>query len=108
MEIYLLIFVLSVISCFIGFALECVRGNIEHLKNGRDPNAGAALFPNIPIVPCLYLLATWLMNRIILDSGFIVVIAYFCVASAIKAYQYKNLKHEFVQINAQKSRQHGA
>lgn len=98
MGIYLLIVVLSLVSCFIGFALHCVRGNITHLKNGREPNAGAALFPDIPMVPCFYVLAAWLMNKAFQNSGFVIVIAYFCIASGIKAFQYKKLKHELLML----------
>jgi hypothetical protein len=103
MGIYLLIVVLSVVSCFIGFALQCARDNITHLENGREPNAGAALFPDIPMVPCSYLLAAWLMNEVFQNSGFVIVISYFCIASGIKAFQYKKLKHELLLLKKQRS-----
>jgi hypothetical protein len=60
---YLIILFLSLVNCFIGFVLECIDGNIVHLKNGREPNAGACIFPAIPFLPAFWLLAMWGINR---------------------------------------------
>ncbi|MFL6659833.1 MAG: hypothetical protein ACJ8GW_17255 [Massilia sp.] len=102
MALYLGVFVLSLVSCFIGLVLECLRGNVAHLKNGREPNASAALFPNVPIIPCLYLAGAWFLNARSENSGFITVVAYFCIASIIKAYHYKVLQAEFVRLSAKR------
>ena len=48
---YMMAVFISLVSCFIGFGLEVVQGNIRHVKNGREPNAGAAMFPTVVVVP---------------------------------------------------------
>jgi hypothetical protein len=75
---YFSVFLLSIISCFIGFGLSSVNGNICHVKNGRTPNAGASIFPTIPIIPIVYLTVTWGLNRAYEDLGFIVISTYAC------------------------------
>ena len=85
---YLFILILSVISCFVGFVLEVAEGNICHIQNGRLPNAGVAIFPNIPVVPLIYVLVVWLLNHLYQDLGFIVV-ATFSRTNNEKVFQMK-------------------
>ena len=60
--IYILAIILSLIFSAQSFALEITAGNITHLKNGRQPNAGAAMFPVIPIYQLLAIGAAWLLQ----------------------------------------------
>jgi hypothetical protein len=50
---YAIVIVLAVIFTFLGFAIDITNGNITHVKNGREPNADAAIFPNIPFNPLM-------------------------------------------------------
>jgi len=59
---YFVILLVSLVNCFIGFGLECTNGNIIHLKNGREPNAGACIFPTIPVIPAFWLGVFWLLD----------------------------------------------
>jgi hypothetical protein len=74
--LYLAVVGISLLSCFVGFSLECVQGNIVHLKHGRPPNAGAALFPTLPVIPAAYLLVAWGVNQWLPMMGFVAVGAY--------------------------------
>ena len=74
--------VLSLVSCFVGFALEVAQGNIHHVQNGRVPNAGAALLPNIAAVPLTYVGAAWAIDRWRPELGFKVVASYAVLAIA--------------------------
>src|SRR5262249_40038460 len=48
--IYLIAILLSLVVCWQGVASGVTRGNITHLKAGRLPNAGVAIFPVVPVV----------------------------------------------------------
>lgn len=52
--IYIFAIILGLVSSILLMACEVSRGNITHLKNGREPNAGAAIFPTIIIVPLFF------------------------------------------------------
>jgi hypothetical protein len=87
--LYLGLVVLSLISCGVGFALEVATGNIGHIKNGREPNAGAAILPTIPLVPVAYVLAAWGLNTLHHNLGYIVVSAYSVLSIAIQTVLYR-------------------
>ena len=74
---YAIVIVLSVIFTFLGFAIEITNGNIGHVKNGREPNAGAAIFPNIPFIPVMVVLFAWLLNSCYPNLGFWIVVGLF-------------------------------
>ena len=67
---------LSLLSCAVQFALEIALGNIGHVEQGRPPNAGAALFPILPMVPLTYVAARWLASRYFPSAGPAVVYAW--------------------------------
>ena len=71
---------LSLLSCAVGFALEIVEGNIRHVRNGRPPDAGAAVIPAIPFVQLSYLAVAWGIDRLRPDLGFEIVAAYAVVS----------------------------
>lgn len=74
---YAIVIVLSVIFTFLGFAIEITSGNIVHVKHGREPNAGAAIFPNIPCIPVTVVLFTWFLNGCYPNLGFWIVVGLF-------------------------------
>ena len=51
------------------FVEEVFRGNINHLKNGRVANAGAAIFPTFPIVPLAVVGVAWVGRTLLTDSS---------------------------------------
>ena len=55
--------ILSIVACFVGFNAEVASSNIIHMENGRKPNAGAAIFPDIPFIPLLFSGIAWLINK---------------------------------------------
>ena len=89
MTMYASILALSLMSCFLGFALLITEGNIGHIKAGRPPNAGAALFPNIPIVPLSYVLAVWALDWVSPGRGPSLVFVYALAAICVRAYQLR-------------------
>ena len=76
MWMYLGVLALSLVSCAVGFAVDIAQGNLVHLAQGRKPNAGAALFPDIPFIPLFYVAAWWLANRFAPDAGPALVLGY--------------------------------
>ncbi len=86
---YILVFILSLISCFVGFALESTQRNIRHVENGRVPNAGAALFPHIPFAQATYFLAAWGINKVHEGAGFSIVCAYAALSIGVKFVAYR-------------------
>ena len=76
---YAIIALLATIFTFLGFAIECTSGNITHVKHGRKPNAGAAVFPSFPVIPLLVLGFAWLMDQWHANIGFWSVVGLFLV-----------------------------
>jgi hypothetical protein len=60
---YLLIFFLTLPHCILIFAVELNESNIRHLENGREANAGVALFPLIPFSQIFSLGVAWVINQ---------------------------------------------
>ena len=52
------------VLAFMELVRECAEGNVIHVENGRPPNAGAAVFPAIPVIPALAVLASWLLGLV--------------------------------------------
>lgn len=50
---YTVVIITAVVFTFLVLATECANGNIAHVRNGREPNAGAAIFPGIPFFPII-------------------------------------------------------
>jgi len=90
--LYLGLVILALISCGVGFGLEVVTGNIAHIKNGREPNAGAAILPAIPIIPATYVLAAWGLNYLYPNLGYMVVSVYGVLSIAIGVFQYRKAR----------------
>jgi hypothetical protein len=66
---YVAVIVASLIVTVFGFSLEITAGNIGHVRNGREPNAGAAIFPSIPFNPAFAIGLSWLLNRWHMNLG---------------------------------------
>lgn len=97
---YVLVAILSVVSCCVGFAVEITEGNIGHVQNGRTPNAGAALFPNIPFVPINYVLAAWALDRLHQGVGPVVVALYGAFSVAAQLVHFRKARLKLSALNA--------
>ncbi len=96
--LYLLAIVFSLIVSVQGFASEITAGNISHLKNGRTPNAGAAIFPTIPVLPLFAVGAAWMLQSLIPHYAIWILIGLFLIFSAFWAFSFMKLKAEFDRI----------
>ncbi len=76
------------------FAGEIISGNIGHVKNGREPNASAAIFPIIPFGSLFIVLITFLLNKIYDDLGFYLVVGLFVIYCPIWYVPYMKSKKE--------------
>ena len=97
--IYILLVLVSLISCFIGFYEEGVRGNIRHLENGREPNAGVALLPTIPVIPAFYCCVVYGLNRLQTGLGWYVISGWFCMLGVYWLYKIPSLNRELKKLN---------
>lgn len=70
---------IGVLCSAMGFAAEILRANILHLRNGRDPHAGAVLFPSLPTIPLLSTGLAWGVDRIAHGLGLWVVATLFLI-----------------------------
>ena len=61
--VYFVALVLSLLLFVQVVASESVSGNIGHLEQGREPNAGVAIFPIIPSAQFLLLGIAWLLEK---------------------------------------------
>ena len=98
--IYILLVFLAVISTCVGFPLEIIHGNIRHLENGREANAGAAVFPSLLVIPIFYVVSAWLLNKVHDSVGFYIVITYFFISLLLKTFsirKYKKILNEMQQ-----------
>jgi len=102
---YAIAILISLVSCVIGFRLEVVQGNIRHVKNGRNPEAGAAIFPTVPLVPLFYVGAMWLINSLGENFGFYAVLGYFLIANVVKLLSIRRLDSELQQLIEEQKRE---
>jgi hypothetical protein len=97
---YVVIVVLSVFSCWVVFALEVTNGNVSHVQNGRAPNAGAAIFPTIPLVQITYVLVAWGIEQFHRDIGPAVVAIYSLLSTSMRLLQYQKARRIFKALDA--------
>lgn len=81
--------------CVLSFLSEITAANIAHLRNGRPPNAGAAIFPSIPILPLLFIGAAWLLRMLIPEYATWVLVAAFLALSSLWVFSFAQLRAEF-------------
>ena len=98
--IYLLAVVLGFVACVMSFASEITAGNICHLKHGRQPNAGAALFPTVPIVPIVAIGAAWLLRTLIPAHAISILVGCFLLFACLWTIAFVRLRAQFRRLNA--------
>ena len=80
-------------------ASEALRGNITHLKNGREPNAGACILPTIPCVPLFFCLIAWGLDRFFEQHAILIMISVFAALYTLWTVGYMKLKSEFETLS---------
>ena len=103
--IYVIAIILSLVACGQSFLSETTAGNIMHLRNGRPPNAGAALFPLIPFVPLLFLGTAWILRRFIPEYATWILVGAFLAISLLWVFSFAKLRAELHRIEAAKHTQ---
>ena len=98
--IYVLAIILSLIVCGQCFASEITAGDIRHVKNGRTPNASAALFPLIPMAQLLAAGGAWLLQSFVPQFAIWVVVGSFLVITMGWAFSFARLRAEFRKVTA--------
>ena len=101
--IYLLALALSLALCVQMVMVEGTSGNIQHLKNGREPNAGVALVPLVPGAQILLLGLAWLLNKFLPAYALAALAVVYGLFSVAWLVSYRRLSHEF---NALKKTRH--
>jgi hypothetical protein len=96
--VYLLAILFSLVASVQTFASEITAGNIGHVKNGRDPKAGAAIFPTIPVFQLLAASAAWLLQTFIPHYAVWVLVASYLIFSVIWGFSFTKLKAELNRI----------
>jgi len=96
--LYFLAILFSLVASVQSFASEITAGNITHLKNGRLPNAGAAIFPTIPIFQLLSIAAAWLLRRFTSQYAIWILIGSFLIFSLVWTLSFWKLSAEFNRI----------
>ena len=91
---YALVIIMSLVACVLAFISEVTRGNIEHIKHGRKPNAGAAVFPLVPSAQILAVLLAWGLNHIHPSLGYYTVIAVCVLLYVMWIVTYPKLKRK--------------
>ncbi len=74
--IYLLIFILSLLVCLVSIYSEGLTGNINHMENGREPNAGVSLIGYI-IFPLFFIGLAYIGNILLENLGWYAVFTLF-------------------------------
>lgn len=92
--IYLLAIFLSLVVSAQGFASEITAGNISHLKHGRQPNAGAAIFPVIPVFQFLAAGVAWLLQAFVPGYAVWILVGLFLGFSAFWTVSFVRLRAE--------------
>ena len=95
---YALVILISIIACVLGFLSEVTVCNATHIKNGRKPEAGASIFPAIPMMQILAVLLAWGLNRLHPSLGFYTVGALFIIFCTIWTPSFLKAKRELNQL----------
>lgn len=92
--IYILAVLFGLITCVQSFLSEVTTGNINHLRNGRKPNARAALFPVFPFLPLLFVGAAW-VTQALTQYAIWIFIGFFLILSTVWAIGFTKLTAQF-------------
>src|SRR4051812_49091373 len=98
--IYLLTILLSLVVSAQCFASEVTAGNITHLKNGRQPNAAAAIFPAIPVCQLLAIGLAWLIQALVPRYAVWIIASLFLVFSLFWVFSFLRLRAEFRSLQS--------
>ena len=101
--LYFLLLVASLALCCAGFYQEILRGNIGHLQNGREPNAGVALFPTIPFAQAMHFGIVYALNLVQESLGWYVIAVYFSFAILYLCYVTPKLKSQYNRLVFEKA-----
>jgi len=96
--IYLIAILWGLLACVQGYAVEVVKGNISHLKNGREPNAGACLFPALPAVPLMSVFIAWLIELFIPTYSIEIFLIGLSVMSIILLISFISARLEYLRL----------
>ena len=103
--IYILAVFLGFVACVMSFASEITAGNICHLKHGRQPNAGAALFPTVAVIPLLAICATWLLRTFLPAHAVSILVGSFLLFACLWTIFFVRLRAQFRRIYASQPNQ---
>jgi hypothetical protein len=101
--IYVIAVALGLATCVQGYLSEITAGNIGHLRNGRPPNAGAALFPSIPFIPLLFVGVAWLLRIFASTYATWILLASFGTLSLCWAISFAKLRAKLRRIKANRT-----
>jgi hypothetical protein len=98
--IYFLAIILSLVAALMSFASEITAGNIGHLENGREPNAGAAILPTIPFLPLLAVGFASLLRVFIPERATSILFGVFLLFVFLWSISFVRLRFRFRRLNA--------
>jgi len=84
------------------FASEITSGNVSHIKQGREPNAGACIFPSIPIIPVFFCGIAWLLDKFISEYSLVIVIVIFAILFLWWAWSFARLRRDLTRLISKK------
>ena len=94
---YILIIALSLISSILNFNLEIIESNITHIRNGREPNASASIFPVIPLAQMFYVGIAWLLNQYN-NYGYIIVVTVICLIAGLNLHNIRLKNKQYIEV----------
>ena len=101
--IYILTVIASVTLSFMMLVSEALGGNITHVKNGREPNAGACIHPTIPCVPLFFCFIAWLAEKFIKEYSIVVMVLVFTALYILWTIGYMKLKAEIKSLTTKQT-----
>ena len=99
---YMLVIVAAVIVCVLSALSEVVHGNIVHIQNGREPDAGSSLMLPLITLPLIAVAFAWLLNLFSQSLGFYVVAVLFAYFLVSWVFSFRNVKREFAELMRQR------
>ncbi|MEM6329971.1 MAG: hypothetical protein AAF790_06970 [Planctomycetota bacterium] len=98
--IYIVAVILSLMFCVMSWSSEIVSGNISHVKNGRQPHAGAAVFPHVPVIPLSFCGVAWILQLLFRSNAIWILAALFAILGVIWTVSFLRLRAVFRQVVA--------
>ena len=100
---YAIVTVISIVFTFFVLATECANGNIIHVKNGREPNAGATIFPGIPFFPILAIVVMRIGNSFYPKMGFWLIVIGFVLYIPYWIWELRKLNAQLESMLAERN-----